>query len=523
MRITTIRSPDNAVTPAPLQQRRRSRRRSSGGARAATTRHIQSDPLGRRKIDPMQWLAFVAIGLITLTLIVLIWTLTTRAIDDEAMELRTRTNQQVSSVSFVVAREILDELQLVDQSLKIIQDAWNKDPGAVDLGTWRKQLLALTEVADDIFIADEHGTIVQGTLPQSVGQGFGSAYVTYPNGSLETFDPDGTINPNGKPPGADGVQARQFLTYIVRPLARPDGWMIGASYRSEGITKLLAGATLGQSGVIALVAQKRGGLQAIAGPSAQFANMDFASSELIEQMRKNEAGIWAGVTPIDDVPRIVAYRHIAGRDMSVLVGISQEAANEPLAGLATMARGLAALGSLIVLIIAGIFVWTIATLRTARQRLRTYERNELNLVNTRHELAVARARSLLSEAEAGALIGSATDGVARVDAELVLRLWNERFAELAGEAIDAAAAGKPVEELFRRQAAAGLLGDITDAESAIATRLTVLHSETRSAEPLTQAGPDGESLRLSVLGVSDGGRLLVLTRADGAAQEATDW
>jgi PAS domain-containing protein len=256
--------------------------------------------------------------------------------------------------------------------------------------------------------------------------------------------------------------------------------------------------------------------------------MDFASSELIEQMRKNEAGIWAGVTPIDDIPRTVAYRHIAGRDMSVLVGVSQEAANEPVAGLATMARGLAAVGSLIVLIIAGIFVWTIATLRTARQRLRSFERSELNLVNTRHELAVARARSLLSESEAGALIGSATGGVARLDAALMLTLWNERFAELAGVAMDEAAAGKPVEDLFRRQAAAGLLGGVMDSEAAIATRLTVLHSETRSAEPLTQTGPDGEPLRLSVLGVYDGGRLLLLTHADGSAdagtaEKATEW
>jgi PAS domain-containing protein len=181
-----------------------------------------------------------------------------------------------------------------------------------------------------------------------------------------------------------------------------------------------------------------------------------------------------------------------------------------------------------VLIIAGIFVWTIATLRAARQRLRTYERSELNLVHTRHELAVARARSLLSEAEAGTLIGSTTGGVARLDAELLLLERNERFAELAGVAVDEAASGRPVEELFRRQAAAGLLGDVTDSETAIATRLMFLHSETRSAEPLTQTGPDGEPLRLSVLGVSDGGHLLVLTRADGspdagAAQEATEW
>jgi PAS domain-containing protein len=536
MRIKANRTRDKAVPPAPQQQRRRSKRRSSGGTRNLQARYAQSRATGRSKIDPAQWLAFIAIALISVTLIVMIWTLTTRAIGEQAIELRARTDQQVGSVAFVLAREIQDELQLVDQSLAIIQDAWTQDPDAVDLGAWRKQSLALTDVANDIFIANDHGVIVQGTLPQSIGQGFGSAYVTYPNGSLETFDPDRTINTNGKLPDANGVKARQFLTYILRPLARPEGWMIGASYRSEGITKLLAGARLGQTGIIALIALRRGGLQAIAGPSAQSANMDIASSELIEQMRKNDAGIWAGVSPIDDVSRIFAYQHIPNRDMSVLVGISRDEANEALAGLAATARGLAALGSLVVLTIAAILVWTIATARAARQRRRNQERSEIDLNNTRQELAMARARALLSEAEAGALIGSATDGVARLDAAHKLRLWNERFGERAGVVLGEEAVGNPVEGLFRGQAAAGLFGDAADADSTIATRLTLLRTEAGSAEALTQTGPNGELLRLTVRGVSDGGHLLVLTRADNsglgvledagdpaAAQDATDW
>jgi len=529
MPITANRSRDTAVRSA-QQQSRRSKRRSPG---EMPHQYVGSVSDGPAKIGPLQWLAFIAIGLISVTLIVLIWTLTTRTISEQARELRAHADQQVSSVAFVVAREIQDELQLVDQSLAIIQAAWDQDPGAVDLGVWRRQSLALTEVANDIFIANDHGVIVQGTLPQSIGQGFGSAYVTYPNGSLETFDPDGTTDPNGKLPGADGVQARQFLTYILRPLARPPGWMIGASYRSESLTKLLSGARLGQSGNIALVALKRGGLQAIAGPSAQSAHMDIATSELIEQMRKNDAGIWAGVSPIDNVSGIFAYQHIPNRDMSVLVGVSCDAANEPLAGLAATARGVAILGSLVVLIIAGILLWTIATARAARRRRRVQERSAIDLTNARQELAVARAWALLSEPEAGALIGSATDGVARLDAALQLRLWNERFAERAGVAFGA---DTPVEDLFRRQAAAGLLGDAAEAELAIATRLTLLPSAARSAEPLTQTGPDGEPLRLIVRGVCDGGHLLLLARIDNSGlgalpdvgdarttQETTEW
>jgi hypothetical protein len=533
MSIKANRSRDKAIAPPLQRPRGRSKRRSSGGTRNQHGFHVRTHPAGRARIDLVQWLAFAAVGLISLTLLVLIWTLIGRAINDEALVLRTRTDREVTSVAFVLAREIQDELQMVDQSLAIIQDAWNKDAAAVDLGAWRKQSRALTEVDNDIFIANEHGIIVQGTLPQSIGQGFGSAYVTYPNGSLETFDPDGTTNPDGKLPGADGVRARQFLTYLLRPLGRPDGWVIGASFRSEGITKLLSGAKLGQTGIIGLVALKRGNLQAIAGQSAQFANMDLAASQLIEQMRKNDDGVWAGVSPIDTVPRIFAFRHIPNRDMSVLVGVSLNAAMEPLAGLAATAHGLAALGSLVVLTIAGILIWTMATSRTARRRERARERAELNLTHAREELAVAWARGLLSEREADALIGSATAGVGRLDTLLQLRRWNARFAELAGAALNT---GMPAEELFRHQAAAGLFGDAAASEPAIATRLTLLHDVTGSAEPPLQNGPDGEPLRLLIRGVTGGGHLLLLTWAEhaspeavpdagetDASQEATEW
>ncbi len=469
------------------------------------------------KIEPMQWLAFTAIGLISLALIILMWTLTDRTISDQALEIRARTDQQVRSVAFVLAREIQDELQLVDQSLSIIQDDWKNDSDLVDLGAWKKKLLALTEVANDIFIANEKGVIVQGTIPASIGQGFGSAYVTYPNGSLETFDAEGTKTPDGKVAGSnDAIEARQFLTYIVRPLARPRGWYIGASYRSEGITKLFSGARLGRDGVVGLVAIKRGGLQAIVGKSAQFADMDISQSELIEQIRKNDFGVWSGVSPTDQVPRIIAWQRIPGRDMGVVVGVDIDSATQPLAGLAAMARSLAAVGSLIVLIIAGILVWTIATTRAARQRERLHERTELTLANTRQELAVARARGLLTEPEVATLLSSPNDGVARLDGEGRLRLWNPRFAEVAGVPLDDATLGSPVEDLLRRQANAGVFGDPAEAEQEIATRLTVLHTSGQSVVPPTQVGPNGEQITMHVRGVADGGQVIVLSGPDNA-------
>jgi PAS domain-containing protein len=541
MRVKQSRTRSKSI-PAPLPQHRRSRRRPSTGSRGAPPTLVQVRAGNQMKIDSTQWLTFIAIGLTSLALIVLIWTLTGRAIDDQTAEVRARTDQQVTSVAFVLAHEIQDELHLVDQSLAIVQDAWKRDSDSVDLGAWRKQLLALTDVANDIFVANERGVIVQGTLPQSIGQGFGSAYVTYSNGSLEMFEPDGTKNPDGKVPGADHIEARQFLMYLVRPLARPRGWWVGASYRSEGVTKLFAGANLGQNGIVALADLKRGALQALVGASAQYAELVISDSELIEQARKNESGVWVGVSPTDKVPRIVAYQRVPGRDMSVLVGVATDTAIQPLAGLASMARTLAVVASVIVLTIAGILVWTSANARATKLRLRTYERSETDLMNARQELVVTRARTLLTEPEFGTLMSSQTDGVARLDIEQRLRVWNHRFAELAGVPLDQSALGTPVEDLLRRQAEAGLFGDVAEADQQVAKRLTVLHTAGQSVVPPTQLGPSGEPITMHVRGVSDGGHVVVLTGADNArlaavpplpgeaaeaepetADEATEW
>jgi PAS domain-containing protein len=521
MRVKQSRSRSHKIAPAPMQQRRK-RRRSSRGSRGAPPT-VVTVRQSRTKLDPMQWLAFVAIGLTSIALIALIWTLTGRAVDDEASEVRARTDLQVKSVSYVLGREIEDELRLVDQSLAIVQDDWRRDSDSVDLGAWRKQLLALTNVTDDIFIANEKGVIVQGTLPQSVGMGFGTAYVTYPNGSLETFNPNGTPDTQEVITGDEQkVQARQFLMYILRPITRPRGWFLGASYRSEGVTKLFAGAHLGAQGVVGLVDLKRGALQAIVGSSAQFAAMDISDSGLIEQMRKENSGIWAGVSPTDGVPRIIGYQRVADRPMAVLVGISADEANQSLAGLVAMARSLAVVASIIVAVIAGIVVWGIATGKSVKLRRRLYERTDLNLANARQEITVSRARGLLTEAEVGTLMSSRVDGVARLDAEQRLRLWNSRFTELVGVALDASSAGMPIEELLRQQARAGVFGDALGSDDAVesddevAKRLTVLHTQGQGVVPPTQHGPNGESVSMHVRGVFDGGTMIILAGAENA-------
>ena len=520
MRVKQSKIRRQKVAPADIRQRRRSRRRFFPKPRDPRQTLVPIRA-ARAKVDLFQWLAFLAVSLIAVMMIVLIWSITERSVAEQAIEIRARADQHVQGTTAALAREIGDELQLVDQSLAIIQDAWKKDSDQVDLGAWRKQALALTDVANDIFIANERRLIVQGTLPQSIGQGFGSAYVTYPNGSLETFEPDGSKSPVGETAAAraiaEPVQARQFLMYVLRPLDRPRGWVVGASFRSEGLTKLFAAAQLGENGVAGFVDLRKGSMQALAGTAARFGKMAILRSDLLEQMRKNESGIWFGASPWDGVPRIVAYQHIPGRDMTVVTATTETYAYQPMAGLRAFARGTATVASVLVAIIAGLIIWTIATAQAARARARMLERAEGNLANARQDLALARGRSLLSEPEAGALLASQSDGVARLDAEGRLRQWNQRFAEYAGVDLDPSEAGMPFETILRRQANAGMFGDEAETEQAVGTRLTVLHTGILTENALTHPDQKGETITMVVRGVSGGGLVVLFLGPDNAA------
>ena len=540
MRIKQSKARADKIAPASLPRHRR--RRVSPGSRAR-----QPDLLVVQKnrgpvFDATQWLISVCVLLAAMSLIVLLWILTQRTIAEQTTEVRLRADQYIRTVASVLAREVQTELALVDQTLKIIEEDWKRDSSRVDLGQWAAQASALTAVSQDIFIADEHGVIVQGTLPESLGKGFGTSYMTVPNGTPEVFEADGTKNQDERVPGqglVDRIEARQFLIYVVRPLNTPRGWMVGASYRSDGITKFFATAKLGPGSIVGLADTDRGALVALVGSPTRLAEMDIARSTFADLLRKNGSGVWTGESPTDNVFRIMAYQRVPGRNMAVVTGIPFDQALRSIDGTIEWTRGIAVMGSLTILAAAAIIIWVSGTARHARSRRREAERTELSLMNAKRELTVARVQAMLTEPEVGTLMSSTVDGVARLDEAQRLRAWNQRFAELAGVILDVRSTGVTAEQLLRAQAEAGLFGNPRDADDQVAARLTVLHTSGQSVVPPPQTGPAGEMLTMQVRGVIDGGNLIVLISPENAryaamppleaadqpepVEEATEW
>ncbi|MGE0222343.1 MAG: PAS-domain containing protein [Acetobacteraceae bacterium] len=454
----------------------------------------------------------VAVTVVMAALVALIWIVAMGAVDEHRAAIRAQAERMVSAAAATLAEAARLEILLVDQSITILQEAWNLDPSGTKLSDWHDRLPALTAVADDIFVADGAKVIQQDILPQAHGQAMGGAYLNVPHGSLEFLDPDGEVAREGRvitPQMGPGVEARRFLMYVVRPLATPQGWIIGASYRSHELTRIYADARLGVNGMAAMIDTRRGGVQSIAGPSARRPKIDVARTDMYEAFTRSPAGVWTGPSGMDGVERIHGFNHVAGRDMVVTVGVLKSQAMEPANALAAATYMVAIVASGLVVAICGLLMWHLGRRRANRRQQRMYERGKVEWEAAQGDLAVARARLFATTSQVRALLDGAPDGIALLDGELRLLTWNQRF--VGGAGIDAAdlREGLPLDEFLRLQAHCGLFGEVADPEAEIARRMMILR-EGDSRTLMTQAGPEGSQIAVRADRIADGGLALYL-------------
>jgi PAS domain-containing protein len=456
----------------------------------------------------VEFAACGAVAIVALALIALIWILTQHAVQEQQVEIRERAEHALSAQAGTIAETIGHELLMIDQSLMVLQAAWKTDSNSVDLNRWQATMPALTAVTDDLFISDELRVIRQDILPKAVGQGVGSAYVTFPHGSLEQFQSDGTKNRDSlilQGDAGEPIDARHFLMYIIRPLDHPAGWLIGASYRSEELTKLFAEAALGYNSFIALTDTKRGVVQSIVGPAARRPKVDISKSALFAGLSRTPSGLWLGDTPIDGTQRMHAFQRVSNRDMSVMVAANWSEVMAVADNLAAGAYTQATVGSGLVLLISGIVLWEVYTIRANKRQKRVFDRTRSEMERLRGEEGVLTARAQLNAARLNMVMDITSDGIALFGSNLRLAQWNHLFHR--GIGIEPKH-DMQLDSLLRAQAGAGLFGQVANIEAEVSRRVAVLQSGDTAG--VSQPGPDGETLILRGLPITDGGFMLLL-------------
>jgi PAS domain-containing protein len=492
--------------------RTRQRRRRPGSVIRRSPDELHQNPI-RRRVGTMQALACAAIVVICITMVMLIWINTERAVHEQAEDLRGRVEAAITAQDATLTMQAQHELQMVDQSLSVLQAAWDQDPDTFNLANWRKLMPALTIVTDDLFIANEQHVIVQDINPAAVGQGIGSAYASFANGSLEPIlhnGPAGRDNTMVVGELGAGAVTRQYLMYLVRQLAKPPGWLIGASYRSTALTAVFASAGLGQGGLAALIDTHRGGVQALVGTAALRPRLDIGSTPMYNEMlARTDGGIWVGRTAMDGVNRIIAFRRIPDRDLIVAVGVVTDTAMAPADLWAAGARSLATMASGLVVAICGTLLWELWHWRSTRRRRRALTLAESLVTAMRSDLVVTRLQASVGASQVQAMLGGVSEGVATIDAEHHLVVWNPRFAALSGLPEDSLREGQPLDDVLRQLVQAGRFGAAEDVEAEVTRLVTALRQEAGWGEVAVTA-PDGTHLVLRAQATPDGGLVLIL-------------
>lgn len=500
----------------------RRRRSRSSSRRHQTAPLVPHQPRRRGAVGAAEVLASLGVAAVAVALIALIWVVSLRNIRDQVADVRERAERVVTAQAVTLSEEIRHELLLIDQSLSILQAAWNQDQEHFDLLAYQKQMPGLTSVASDMFVADEKQVVRQDILPQAIGQGIGGPYLNFPHGTLEILNRDAKPATPGQLLIADSVgtvEARRYLMYIVRPLASPKRWLIGASYRTEELVRLYSQVAIGINGIVALLDTQRGTVQAIAGPAARHPQTDIAKSTMLTAFKTKVSGTWTGPTAMDNVERIMGFAKVTGREMYVTVGVSQAEAMAAATAIGTGTWWVALSASLVVGATGIAILAEIFNLRANRRRQRNYARAQNDLESLQNEVGLLRTRSTVDASRVATLMRISGDGLAVLNTDLQLVAWNASFVTESGVPATVLREGLPVDELFRNQAEAGLIEslrgcDTETTEAEIARRVAILRTEPASAA-LPQRAPDGRMVAVYAEALPDsGGLILVLTEGE---------
>jgi PAS domain-containing protein len=487
------------------RNKRRRRRRS-------TQALAQTQPVGvsRRPIQTsyMEIFASVGIAVAAIALIALIWITVVRSGENYRSVLQARVEATVSGQAQILATEVRREMLNVAQSLNILKRAYQADPDHFDLQAWQAQMPALTDISGEIFIADNELVIEQDSNKASVGLGVGANISDLSNNVTErsTRTDDLIVGP-----AIDRVKERQHVALMFVPLEKPGGWYVGATYKTDALSRLYSEASLGVQGMVALINTRMGRIEIISGPAADNPTFDIAGSAMYQAMKIKPNGAWVGPSGPDGIERINGFHQVPGRELAVVVAVDRHEALEQSETWVGWARGLAWAGTFVVLLAAALLLYGAWTYRTTKRLRQTIDRERVVLGNAQEELSDTRSRLEIRSGQVHALFAGVDEGALALDSQLRATEWNARFPALFGSAPQDLQAGQPLDELLRSQAKEGAFGPLDDIEAEVGRRMAQLRAA--SGDRVLYIGQGGRSLTVAGGLLADGGLILVIREA----------
>ena len=438
------------------------------------------------------------IVLFAAVLITLTWAVTLRAINAERTENIARVTATVSNQALTFSEQISRQLLALDQTLRIMENAWETNPQQFDLEAWKARTPALTGLGQDLILADGHGIVRQSTVSEAINQdisgvdffqAFSRNLVPYDHMFVGTA----TI----------GQIMRTWHMNVARALHAQDGSFAGvldAEYRVSAITDVFSQTDLGTGSFITLIGLNDGKLRAAVGPASIDPDASIVDTSMFKAISHAPAGVWVGPSATDAVRRIHAFRRIPDRDLVIVVAMDEVEALAPTTEWQAEADVFA---SCITALMLGLAFVVVRGTMLARRREAAAAEDRAILASANAQSEVARALADAKAEQLQATLAGMTDGVAMVDAHMCLVEWNNLFPEIAGVPAEILRVGLPMEDILRAQIQTGQFGYIPDADAEIARRAARLRQVPFGVGERQR--PDGRTIELRRKRLPDGG------------------
>ncbi len=455
-----------------------------------------------------------AVLLPALGLVAVIWFGTLSAVDAQRQEAEARIVARVTSQANSFQEQIHRQILELDQTLRILGGAWEADPAKFDLSAWRDRTVTLSGIGPDLLLADNHGLVVQSTVPEAIGTNVsGRAYFA---NALQQHG--GTPNDAYIGTATEDQILPQWHMEVARRVRQADGSFGGvvvADWRVSAIEDLFRATHLGAYPLMELVGLNDGRLRAIVGPATGSPDESIADSQMFAMLQASPDGVWIGRSALRGVVRVHAFRRIPGRDLAVVVGVDYDEALAPSHAWEVAAKLFAGCISVLIMALAGMLLLVLALARR-RQASLAFDRAMLTSANS--HLEIARAHADAKTAQLEATLDGMSDGVVMMDAQLCLVQWNRHFPEIAGVPRQLLRVGLPIEDILRAQAKAGQSGPV-DVEAEVAQRMALLRSGGHLGT-MERTRPDGRTIELRTNRLPDGG--FVTLYADVTARRQSE-
>ncbi|HVY16161.1 MAG TPA: PAS-domain containing protein [Rhodopila sp.] len=438
------------------------------------------------------------IVLVAAALVALTWASTLRAVQAQRDQVLARVTATVSNQALTFAEQINGQILTIDQTLRVMENAWESDPGQFDLEAWKNRSPALNGLGHDIVLADRDGTIRQSSVEEAINTNV--RRLDFFVGLSRQATKAGSLYIG---PATVGKIMREWHMNVARALRTPDGGFAGvldAEYRISAITDVFGQTDLGPGAFLALVGLNDGRIRAAVGPTAVDPDAGIADTPMFRAISRAPAGIWVGPSATDAVIRIHAFRRIPDRNLAIVVSMNQAEAMRPAEEWKIQAYVFA---GCITALLVGLALVLLRSGQLARRREATIVQDRAVLAAANAQLEAARAVADAKARQLQGTLSGMSDGVATVDAQMRLMEWNALFPEIAGVPAEILRVGLPMEDILRAQIAVGQFGPIPDPEAEVAQRMARIRD--RPFGVVERQRPDGHTIELRRKRMPDGG------------------